>query len=98
MNSRFETFSLICAEALRCGKPVVATRCGGPEEFIHDGNGLLVDTEDEPGLLTALKQMCSTYLNYDPEKLKREAQHRFGSDSAATGFDQWYRESIKWFR
>ena len=31
LNSYFETFSIICAEALLCGIPVIATRCGGPK-------------------------------------------------------------------
>ena len=29
VNSRFETFSMITAEALSAGTPVIATRCGG---------------------------------------------------------------------
>lgn len=47
MNSRFETFSLICCEALSCGKPVLATRCGGPQEFIDDEVGVLIDVDDD---------------------------------------------------
>jgi glycosyltransferase involved in cell wall biosynthesis len=32
-NSNFETFGMTVAEALRCGKPIISTRCGGPEEI-----------------------------------------------------------------
>lgn len=35
VQSRRETFSAVTAEAIACGTPVVATRCGGPEESSH---------------------------------------------------------------
>ncbi|MFM2135584.1 MAG: hypothetical protein RL021_984 [Bacteroidota bacterium] len=94
MNSRFETFSLICAEALRCGKPVVATRCGGPEEIIHEGNGILIAAGDRTELSKALEQMCSTYGSYDPKVLQREAEYKFGARTAAYGFNEWYRSVL----
>jgi hypothetical protein len=34
INSNVETFSKVTGEALALGKPVIATRCGGPEAFI----------------------------------------------------------------
>lgn len=42
-NSRFETFGMTVAEALMCGKPVISTRCGGPEEFLNDSNSIQID-------------------------------------------------------
>lgn len=40
LNSNFETFSVVTAEALAYGKPVIATRCGGPEEFVNKIMGI----------------------------------------------------------
>lgn len=41
--SESESFSLTCLEAMYCGRPVIATKCGGPEEIIEDGvTGFLV--------------------------------------------------------
>ena len=41
--SESESFSLTCLEALYFGRPVIATRCGGPEEIIDEKeSGFLV--------------------------------------------------------
>ncbi len=41
--SNSESFSFTCIEAMQAGLPVIATRSGGPQEFIeHNKNGLLV--------------------------------------------------------
>jgi len=34
LTSRTEAFSMVVAEAMAAGKPVVATSCGGPEEMV----------------------------------------------------------------
>ncbi len=49
-----EPFGLATLEALACGRPVVATRVGGPPEFVPPGAGMLVDPEDEDALAAAL--------------------------------------------
>jgi glycosyltransferase involved in cell wall biosynthesis len=50
LPSHQEGLSQIAAEAMACGCCVVSTRCGGPEEFVLDGEtGLLADIE--PGAL-----------------------------------------------
>lgn len=51
-----ETFSLTVAEAKAMGKYVIATKCGGPEEQIIDGeNGTLVSPNDINSLSKAMQ-------------------------------------------
>lgn len=46
-----EGFSLATVEAMAAGRPVIATRSGGPEELIDDGvTGLLVPSRDPQSL------------------------------------------------
>jgi glycosyltransferase involved in cell wall biosynthesis len=49
-----EPFGLATLEALAAERSVVATRVGGPPEFVLPGTGVLVDPEDEAALVSAL--------------------------------------------
>ena len=53
--SLVEPFGEALLEALACGRPVVATRIGGPPEFVPPGAGILVDPADEDALTDALR-------------------------------------------
>ena len=56
--SHRESFSLSCLEAGACGLPVVATRCGGPEEIVEDGEtGLLCPVGDVPAIAAAMARL-----------------------------------------
>lgn len=51
-----ETFSLTVAEAKAMGKYVIATKCGGPEEQIINGeNGILINPNDINALAVAMQ-------------------------------------------
>lgn len=54
-----ESFSQTCAEAGLMGRPVIATRCGGPEELIEDGvTGILVARADVEAMATAMGRLA----------------------------------------
>jgi glycosyltransferase involved in cell wall biosynthesis len=79
INSKFETFSVSAAESLICGKPVIATRCGGPEEFVNDKCGILVEKGDVEGLARAMDYMLDNYGRYDSKEIAKYAKSRFSS-------------------
>ena len=50
-----ESFSIVAAEAMACGTPVVASNVPGPASFIEDGgSGRLVPAGDAPALARAI--------------------------------------------
>jgi len=53
--SLVEPFGQAVLEALACGRPVVATRIGGPPELVPPGAGVLVDPLDEDAIAAALR-------------------------------------------
>lgn len=71
INSNFETFSVVAAEALVNGKPVISTVCGGPEEFITPDCGILIEPGNQKQLEDAIGKMIATYKEYDALKLNR---------------------------
>jgi glycosyltransferase involved in cell wall biosynthesis len=54
-----EPFGQALLEALACGKPVVATRIGGPPEFVPPGGGVLIDPLDVAEIARALETAAS---------------------------------------
>jgi D-inositol-3-phosphate glycosyltransferase len=58
LTSREEGLPLVMLEAMASGIPVVATKCGGPETIISDGEtGVLVPVDDAPTTATRLEQL-----------------------------------------
>jgi glycosyltransferase involved in cell wall biosynthesis len=83
LTSRREGFALPALEAMACRCPVVATRCGGPEDFLRDGvNGHLVDVDDVQG---AADRLIELLRNKDQLRLFSEAAHQ---TSAEFGWDR----------
>ena len=54
-----EPFGLATLEAMASGRSVVATRVGGPPEFVPPGAGVLVDPLDEEALAAALAEAAA---------------------------------------
>jgi teichuronic acid biosynthesis glycosyltransferase TuaC len=94
LPSRAESFGAVLVEALACGTPVVATRCGGPEDIVIDGVGELVEVEDADALASALARTLDHPSRYAPEQLRRYAVERFGWDRVVTDIDRIYRDAV----
>ena len=58
LPSLYETFGVVLIEAMSTGMPVVATRCGGPEEIITPEVGWLAEPGDVDSLAGALAAAC----------------------------------------
>jgi L-malate glycosyltransferase len=84
--SESESFSLTCLEAMFYGRPVIATRSGGPAEIIdHDASGILVDLKDITAMAKAMDELIS-----NPEK--REQMSRFAYERVRQKFS--YQNTI----
>jgi glycosyltransferase involved in cell wall biosynthesis len=64
--SRYETFGIVLVEALSTGRPVIATRCGGPNDIIRSEDGILVDVDDADGLSEAMRDMIGMEWDTQP--------------------------------
>lgn len=93
--SRRESFATVVPEALACGTPVIATRCGGPEEILTEETGLLVPTEDPPALAGALDDLLSGRASFFPETLRSHALDRYGREATRERIRDLYRAAIE---
>ena len=94
INSYVETFSVIAAESLLAGKPLVCTNCGGVSDFVDAECGVLIDTGNKIQLKKALLFMIDNYNNYDAGKLKSKVEKRFSSEVIGQQFYSIYNSVL----
>jgi glycosyltransferase involved in cell wall biosynthesis len=93
LPSLTETFSVVLIEALSCGKPVITTYSGGPEEFVTKDVGLLVEPGDTLALMQAIDHMLDHYTEYSPEQLANYVRQRFSYEIVGRILDNVYRDT-----
>lgn len=90
--SRSETFCVALAEAMAAGRPVVSTRCGGPEEFVDESNGMLVAVGDVDALTNGINKMIGHHSTYSQQLLREQIEIRFSSASFLTQMEKIYSQ------
>jgi len=94
LPSRIETFGVVLVEALATGVPIVATRCGGPEDIVTTDNGILVPVDDIEALGNAMNTIYQNRSSYDPKKLRDDCRARFGSEAITQRWHSIYHEVL----
>ena len=82
-----EPFGLVMIEAMACGTPVLAFRCGSVPEIVEDGiTGKVVESEDEA--VSALPEVS----NYDRRAVRQRFEERFAAARMAREYEDLYRK------
>lgn len=89
-----EGFGLSIVEALSCGKPVVATRCGGPEDIVTKEVGRLVEPGDPQGLAEAIAYLLDHLQHYNPVEIARYAHTTFGLEAMVQNIVDLYQSTL----
>ncbi|QJE29015.1 glycosyltransferase family 4 protein [Parabacteroides distasonis] len=77
LSSHIETFGVVLIEAMAQGKPVVATCCGGPEEFVKDDCGYLVKKNDIEDLYQGLFKIKQNINDFKSDVIREYCYNKF---------------------
>ncbi|MCH8532902.1 MAG: glycosyltransferase [Saccharospirillum sp.] len=94
LSSHYETFGVVLIEALALGKPVVATRCEGPEDIVDDSNGILVPVGDVQAMSEAMVSMIQDHERFSPQQLRDQCKERFGPVAIANRLQGMYSQVL----
>lgn len=81
LNSRYETFSIVLAEAFSCGKPVISTPVGIAKNLSSEF-GLQIEIDSVASLVSAMDKFISVKNQFDPMAIRAYA---LKFDSACVG-------------
>jgi glycosyltransferase involved in cell wall biosynthesis len=87
LPSLYESGGAVVLEAMAAAKPVIATRWGGPVDYLDSSSGILVDPHSYRALVTGFARAIQTLIDY-PELAN--AMGAAGRERAVRDFD-WQR-------
>ena len=94
LPSESETFGVAYIEAMAAGLPVIATKCGGPEDFVNSRVGCLVEKNDIDQLAEAMKKVFKSCNEYDKDYIKNYSETLFSPDAIAGSLTDYYNRIL----
>lgn len=92
LTSEVETFGVVLVEAMACGLPVIATRCGGPEDILTPEIGFLTPVGDVSQLANVMCRMISEYSRFSPERIRQIAEEKYSEAAYCKAIQKIYDE------
>jgi glycosyltransferase involved in cell wall biosynthesis len=90
LSSSLETFSVAALEALACGVPVLATACGGPQDFISPEMGSLIPPDNQSALENGLEDIVSRIDDFDRREIARKIHAKYNYAAIGDQIHQAY--------
>ncbi len=91
-TSRHETFGLTLVEALACGKPIVCTMCGGPEDIVQENIGVIAETKSSVDIAKKLLYLIDNLEKYPADTIRNNFEERFSSKVVTPQILSVYKE------
>ncbi len=94
LPSLSEGLGVVLIEAMACGKPVVATTCGGPEDIVTPQTGVLVPPGDAVALAEALVEVLAHGHRFSAQEIRRYAVDNYAYDRIGARIIHLYRQVL----
>ncbi|GAB2645341.1 glycosyltransferase [Psychrobacter pocilloporae] len=94
LPSRYETFGVVLVEALALGKPVIATKCGGPESIVNEKVGKLVKVDDISELSKAMLDTYLSYNKYNSNDIREYCIDNFSEEAVTSKLGNVYQSVL----
>ena len=95
LPSRHESFGIVLVEASAFGKPVIATRSGGPEAIVTPETGVLVEVGQPGALADAMLAMFRGDRGYDPQRIREGFVRQFSRGAVVDRLEAVYRRAVR---
>ena len=90
ISSESETFGVVAIEAMSCGRPVLSTNCGGPEEIIINEQLGMVVGQSAQEMASGMEDMVERIQDFEPRLIRESALQRFSCDRIGAQLEEIY--------